>query len=129
MAIELLKQQSDDDNPNLWYFKIGGQAADNVYRVANLTQETASPAAWLAAHPVEAQAAIDAGHYYAELNERLDLRELGQLISGEVDWLRVVNQTIDSMTAGEVRDVVKRMAQENKQMLLAFRYLVRKLAQ
>lgn len=67
--MDIIRQQQDD-NPAVWHFKIGGFAGDGLYRLADLSRETTSPADWLAANQVEAQAAIDGGVF----NEEHDLQ-------------------------------------------------------
>lgn len=62
--MDIIRQQQDENG--LWHFKIGGVASDSLYRLADLSRETTSPADWLAANAAEAQVAIDAGVYNEE---------------------------------------------------------------
>lgn len=60
--------------------------------------------------------------------ERLDLADLGRQVAAELTWLDTTIAGIDSYTAAQVRDVVKRLAQENRAILRALRFVVRRLA-
>lgn len=68
----------------------------------------------------------------AELNpvetERLDLADLGRQVAAEIAWLDTTISGIDDYAAAQVRDVVKRLAQENRAILRALRFVVRRLA-
>lgn len=64
----------------------------------------------------------------AEQAERLDLADLGRQVAAELAWLDSTIAGIDSYTAAQVRDVVKRLAQENRAVLRALRFVVRRLA-
>lgn len=124
--IEIVRQQQDELVSGRWHFKIGGLAVGGEYRTADLIRDGLdSPSEWLDANQVEAQALIETGESRPELAERIDLRTLGQAISSEIAYLNTTILLIDTMTTGQVRDVVKRLAQENRQILKAMRVLVR----
>jgi hypothetical protein len=125
--MDIIRQQQDEQDPNIWYAKLGGIATDGLYRLADVTLAE-EPAAWLAAHSAEAQAAIDVGVYNEDAAIRkVDFDDLADKIESEIAWLDVTIPMIDSMTAAQVRDTVKRLAQENQRMLRAWRYVLRHL--
>lgn len=64
----------------------------------------------------------------AEESERLDLSDLGRQMAAELEWLDTTVSSIDDYAAAQVRDVVKRLAQENRAVLRALRFVVRRLA-
>lgn len=125
--MDILRQQQDDVTPAIWHFKLGGIAQDGLYRLADLSRETTSPADWLAANQAEAQALIDAGVYHEELVQRLDLKALGEQVAAELAYLDTTIANIDTYTAAQVRDVVKRLCQEQRAELRAWRYVVKRL--
>lgn len=55
------------------------------------------------------------------------IRDLATQAAGEIDYLQTTIPTIDAMTAGQVRSVVKRLAQENLAIIKGLRYLVKNL--
>lgn len=59
--------------------------------------------------------------------ERLDMSALGQQVQTELNWLSTTIGNIDGYAVAEVRNVVKRLAQENEAILKALRYIVRQL--
>lgn len=125
--MDILRQQQDEENSTIWYIKIGGIATDGLYRLADVTIDQ-EPAAWLAAHPAEAQADIDAGVYNEDVAvKKVDFEGLADKVESEIVWLDTTIPAIDGMTAAEVRDTVKRLAQENQAMLRAWRYVLRRL--
>lgn len=129
MAIEIVNQQPDEVVLTRWHFKIGGpDSIDSTYRLADLTRDgITSPADWLAANGAEAQALIDAGYVSDEVNERRDFGATIDQINAEIDYLNTTIPAIDTMTAAQVRDVVKRLAQENREILKALRWVARRL--
>lgn len=60
--------------------------------------------------------------------ERLDLVDLGRQVAAELAWLDTTIAGIDAYTAAQVRDVVKRLCRENRDIFKALRCVVRKLA-
>lgn len=127
-VIQILKSQQDDINLTLWHFKLGGLATDGLYRVTDLSRECQTPNDWLNANQEEAQMLIDVGLPNVELGEKyLDFKPFGNLIETELTWLDSNIPNIDAMTATQVRSVVKRLAQENREIIKAFRYIIRKL--
>jgi hypothetical protein len=84
--MDVILQQQDENNPALWHFKIGGIAQDGLYRLADLSRETTSPADWLAANGTEAQAAIDAGVYNETVARQVKAVEARQLFESLPDW-------------------------------------------
>lgn len=125
--MEIIRQQQNEFDATTWYAKIGGLAADGLYRLADLTL-TEEPVSWLAANPGEAQAVIDAGTYNEEFATRkVDFDDLASKVETEITWLNATIPTIDAMTAAQVRDVAKRLAQENQAMFRAWRYILRHL--
>lgn len=60
--------------------------------------------------------------------ERLDLADLGRQVVAELAYLDTTITGIDGYTAAQVRDVVKRLCQEQRAVLRALRYVVRRLA-
>jgi hypothetical protein len=61
----------------------------------------------------------------AKESERLDLSDLGRQVAAELEWLDTTIAGIDDYTAAQVRDVVKRLCQEQRAVLKALRYVVR----
>lgn len=81
--------------------------------------------------PLEIAPAIDEeekAEFEAEQAERLDLSDLGRQVAAELAWLDSTIAGIDGYAAAQVRDVVKRLAQENRAILQALRFVVRRLA-
>lgn len=70
----------------------------------------------------------DLGEAIAGEVERLDLADLGRQVAAELAWLDTTVSSIDDYAAAQVRDVVKRLAQENRAVLRALRFVVRRLA-
>lgn len=128
MAIDIITQQADDAVIGRWHFKIGGpDTVDQIYRLADLTRDTTSPTDWLAANGAEAQTLIDAGYVNEDVNESRDFSATIAQINGELDYLNATIPNIDTMTAAQVRSVVKRLAQENREILKALRWVARRL--
>lgn len=69
---------------------------------------------------------LDDPAYPDFLQSRLDLAALAEQAAGEIEWLAETIPDIDTMTAAEVRDVVRRLAQENLRMIKAWRYAIRR---
>lgn len=124
--MDILSEYVQDDGQVS--FELGGLAADGLYRIVTLERDAVSAADWLAAHQAEAQSLIDAGTYNEELAQHLDLKALGQQVASELAYLNTTITGIDGYTAAQVRDVVKRLCQENRAVLLALRYVVKRLA-
>lgn len=139
--MEIVSQQKDEGNPNLWHFKIAGVATGGEIRLADLSRETPSPANWLAANQAEAQVAIDAGVVNEEYNERGDFSGLESDISNQLSWISTTLPDIDTGLAGvdgatlvQLRGIVKGLLQNQRRILLivrgvlkAFRYVIRRL--
>lgn len=65
--------------------------------------------------------------YQNKLQQRRDFEDLESQVMAEIQWLSEIIPGIDTMTATEVRDVVKRLAKQNRQMIKAWRYVIRRL--
>lgn len=143
--ITIVSQQQDDENLNLWHFRIAGpDSVDGTIRLADLSEETTSPADWLAANQAEAQAAIDAGAVSEEYNEGVDFEALEEDIAGELAWITATLPEIDAglaavngafSNAGQ-RAIVTGLLQNQKRLLLqqrgefkAWRYVIRQEGQ
>lgn len=136
---DIISQQQDGD---LWHFRIGGVAVDGVYRIASVSRETTSPAEWLAANPEEAQNAIDIGGIsQGEYDEGLDFSDLNGQITTEIAWIGGAIQDIDTglaianPTQAQVLAMVRGLMTNQRRvlvmlrvMLRAWRYVVRRLA-
>lgn len=59
---------------------------------------------------------------------RKDFESFAARATTEIGWLEETIPAIDTMTAAQVRDVVKRLAQENLEMIRAWRYVIRRLS-
>lgn len=70
---------------------------------------------------------LDDPEYPGFTESRLDFNALADLADSEIDWLNETIPQIDVMTAERVRDVVKRLAQENLRQVKAWRYIFRRL--
>lgn len=83
--------------------------------------------AWLQQFGEPTEQEIDAllAEMETEETERLDLADLGRQVVAELAWLDTTISGIDGYTAAQVRDTVKRLAQENRAILKALRYVVR----
>jgi hypothetical protein len=140
--MEIVSRQQDDEAPGVWRFKIAGPAAGGEIRLADLSRETEDPETWLADNEAEAQAAIDAGVFNEVFSQGLDLANLSEQITSEIDWVSDTAltdidsdlATIDAMTATQVRAAVKKMLQRERRgllvrrvMLRAWRYVIRRL--
>jgi hypothetical protein len=53
--------------------------------------------------------------------------ELAGLLTNEIDWLDTTIPEIDEMDAAQLQAVIKRLAQENRYMLRAWLYTIKKL--
>jgi len=125
--MKILKCQLDDWIGALWHLQIGGVAGDGRYRLARFSVETADPQQWMLDNQTEVQVAIDVGQHDPVRETRPDFDELGDKADAEVNWLGTMIPNIDTMIGEEVRDVVKRLAQENLQTIKAWRYILRRL--
>lgn len=65
--------------------------------------------------------------YSAFLERRVDFDELANRAIAEIEWLNDTIPQIDTMTAAQVRGVVKRLAQENLRQIKAWRYIFNRL--
>lgn len=81
-----------------------------------------------APEPTEQEITALLAELETEETERLDLADLGRQVAAELAWLDTTVSSIDDYAAAQVRDVVKRLAQENRATLRALRYVVRRLA-
>lgn len=59
-------------------------------------------------------------------DHRSEMSGYEQLLEDEIDFLQATIPDIDTMTAAQVRDTVKRLAQENLRIMRWLRYLNRK---
>jgi hypothetical protein len=84
--IDIIRQQQHELDPRIWHFKIGGIAADGLYRLADLSLETTSPADWLAANETLAQQLIDAGVYNEDVAGLVKAREARRLFDSLPNW-------------------------------------------
>lgn len=66
--------------------------------------------------------------YPSFLQSQIDFDEQEVMATEEIDWLNDIIPQIDTMTAAEVRNVVKRLAQENLRQIKAWRYVFRRFA-
>lgn len=113
------------------------------YTIKNVTTEAATldEARWLATaaylrhiagfgapEPTEQEITALLAELETEETERLDLADLGRQVAVELAWLDSTIAGIDGYAAAQVRDVVKRLAQENRAILRALRFVVRRLA-
>lgn len=57
----------------------------------------------------------------------VDFADFVDRATSEIAWLEATIPNIDTMTAAEVRAVVKRLAQENVEVIRSLRYLARRL--
>lgn len=80
---------------------------------------------WDAPAPTAEEITIAIAEWEAEQSERLDLADLGRQVAAELAWLDTTIAGIDGYTAAQVRDVVKRLCQEQRAVLKALRYVVR----
>jgi hypothetical protein len=95
----------------------------------------------VAASQAEAQAAIDAGAVNEAYNERVDFAGLEADINNELDWIEGAISEIDTglgvvdgATLAQLRAIVRglleierRVLQEQRQELKAWRFVIRKL--
>jgi len=66
--------------------------------------------------------------YPAFLQSRIDFDALADKASSEIKWLNETIPDIPAMTGAEVRDVVHRIAREQREELRAWRYIFRRLS-
>lgn len=138
--ITIVSQQQDDENLNLWHFRIAGpDTVDGTVRLADLSRETTSPADWLAANEAEAQAAIDAGVVSEPYNEGVDFAALEADIANELEWIETARDDIaqgkaivGSATLANLRlivdgllDIQDRVLQQQRREFKAWRYVIR----
>lgn len=71
--------------------------------------------------------AEEATYLAAMAGERVDLHDLLPKITTELSYITTTLGTIDTMTAAQVRDVVKRLLLEQQAELKAWRYVIRSL--
>jgi hypothetical protein len=105
------------DNGNAYLWAVGGLPAEGDLQ------------AILDAREVELlQAASNTGQANTpELTERRDFSGLEQDINNELVWIGDTLATIDTMTQAQVRNVIKRILQEQQRELKAWRYVIRRL--
>lgn len=60
--------------------------------------------------------------------ERVDFTNLGYQVAAELAYLDTTISVIDGYAASQIRDVVKRLCQEQRAILLALRFIIRKLS-
>lgn len=132
MTIEIRFPHQDEVDETIWYFQLIGQhSSDNTIRIARVEQALAideDPDDWLAANLAAAQLLVDAGEIDEVIAGRWDFRDLKAKAANELDWLDTTIPLIDSMNGAQVRDVVKRLAQENRQIIRAFKHLFNKIS-
>ena len=142
--MDIIRQKQHELNLAIWHFKIGGIAADGLYRLADFSEETTSPEDWLAANPVEAQAAIDAGEVNEDFNERVNLADLRLKIDNRISRIVTVRRP-DIATGKEIMtnpastqaqknavlngllDIVDEMLVSEREQLEAWKYVSRRL--
>lgn len=131
MAIEIRNASLDDETPNRWWFQLVGQhSSDSTIRLARVDMVLSAnetPQDWLAANLAAAQILLDAGDVNEVVTNRWNFADLKQKAINELAYLDTTIPQIDTMTSVQVRDVVKRLAQENRQIIKAFRYLFDRL--
>lgn len=66
--------------------------------------------------------------YPDKVQQRLDFEALADKATAEIEWLDETIPLISTMTGAEVRDVVHRIAREQREELRAWRYILRRLA-
>lgn len=105
------------DNGNTYLWSVGGLPTEGDLQTI------------LDAREVELlQAASNTGQANTpELTERRDFSGLEQDITNELVWIGDTLATIDTMTQAQVRNVVKRILQEQQRELKAWRYVIRRL--
>lgn len=59
--------------------------------------------------------------------DELHLRDFRQQARAELDWLSAIIPAIDDMTALQVRGVVKRLAQQNAQLITSLMFLAKRV--
>lgn len=70
---------------------------------------------------------LDDPGYPAFRQSRIDFDALADKAATEVEWLNETIPLIPTMTGAEVRDVVHRIAKEQREELRAWRYVFRRL--
>lgn len=127
MTIEIRFPNQDETNQLVWHFQlIGEHSSDGTVRIARTSQTLAAdedPQDWLAANGATAQALVDVGDVDERVTDRFNFRDLKTKAANELDYLNTTIPQIDTMTAAQVRDVVKRLAQENRQIIKAMKHL------
>lgn len=57
---------------------------------------------------------------------RRDWSDLANLADTEISWLEDTLENFDALTTTELREVIRRLLQENRRQLLAWRYVFRR---
>lgn len=70
---------------------------------------------------------LDDPGYPAFRQSRIDLVALADKADAEIEWLNETIPNIPTMTGAEVREVVLRIAREQREELRAWRYIFRRL--
>lgn len=82
--------------------------------------------------PADRDPTLDDPRYTDRILERTQARiDAGALLSqlaAELDWLDETIPAIESMTLAELRAVLKRLAQENRKQLAAWRYVLTQIS-
>lgn len=128
MSIEILSIQTIEDtrfctivitnNGNSYLWTVGGlPLAGNLQTILD-----AREAELLQAVSNAGQANVP------EIEERRDFSGLEQDIANELVWIGDTLATIDTMTQAQVRNVVKRILQEQQRELKAWRFVIRRLS-
>lgn len=110
---------------------ITGQASDGTFRRLTVRHNDPDPRAhiWLRNHAAEIPALLEDAEYDRDSdgNKAADLESIQQQITDEIAWLDSAIANIDTMDARQVREVVKRVLAENRQILRAIRWMSRRI--
>ena len=114
-------------------FILAGDAPDYKTAVFSVPENPPDPIAFINQWIIDNQAAVDAALASGELPDTetrrrvLAIDEFILKAQNELDYLDVTIPAIPAMTVTEVRDVVERMARENRAVIRALIYLARDL--
>jgi hypothetical protein len=130
MTIEILSTQTDTEtNTRTTDIVITDGGNSYLWAVGGLPLEV-NLQTILDAREIELLAAAIAAEVEAnipEIQERRDFSGLEADIANELTYINTTLGTIDTMTAAQVRDVVKRILLEQRAELRAWRFVIRRL--
>ncbi len=119
--IIIIRSQLGEDGK--WHFKLGDIASNGKFKTIDIS-DPLTPEEWITQNAQQLPGLIDDGQLNSELGEKVETRKFSPDIDSEIESLIAILSSIDSMTATQVRTVVKRLVQENIKILRAMKIII-----